>query len=106
MVTVIEAVERKNSNGDAFTALILTGGVEMVKSQKGKYYATARKASVPSTIDLNIAKRMVGQQMPGSIIKKLCDPYKYKTQSGEEIEIDFTYEYNEVATSIEESVFN
>ena len=106
MVTVIEAVERKNSNGDKFTALILTGGVEMVKSQKGKHYATVRKASVPSTIDLQIAKRLIGQQMPGSIVKKICEPYKYKTQGGEEIEIDFTYEYNEAATSIEESVFN
>jgi len=69
MVTVIDAVERKNSKGEPFTAFILTGGVEMVKSQKGKFYATVRKASVPSTIDISMAKRVIGQKMPGSIIK-------------------------------------
>ena len=105
MVTVIDAKERKNSDGETFTALILTGGVEMVKSQKGKFYATTRKASVPCTMEFAIAKKMIGQQMEGSIIKKLCEPYMYKTQTGEEIEIDFTYEYSAEAGSIEESVF-
>lgn len=106
MVTVIDAVERKNSTGEAFTAFILTGGVEMVKSQKGKFYATVRKASVPSTLELAVAKRLIGQKMPGSIVKKLCDPYPYKAQDGTEIMLGFTYEYSEVATSMEESVFN
>lgn len=106
MVTVIDAVERKNSTGEVFTAFILTGGVEMIKSQKGKFYATVRKASVPSTLTLAIAKKLIGQQMPGSIIKQPCEPYPYKTQSGEEIELCFTYEYSEQATSMEESVFH
>lgn len=105
MVTVIDAVERKNSKGETFTALILTGGVEMVKSQNGKFYATVRKASVPSTLEQSLAKRMIGQKMPGLIIKKPCEPYPYKTQSGEEIEIDFTYEYSAEAGSVEESIF-
>lgn len=106
MVTVIGAVERKNSQGETFTVLILTGGVEMVKSQKGKFYATVRRASVPCTLGLELAKQMVGQRMPGSIIKKLCEPYGYITPEGVEIELNFTYEYSEAATSMEESVFN
>ena len=106
MVTIIDAVQRKNSNGEAFTALILSGGVEMVKSQKGKFYATTRKASVPSTMDISIAKQMVGQRLGGSILKKVCEPYLFKTQGGETIELDFTYEYSDEATSMEESVFD
>jgi len=105
MVTITDAVERKNSLGETFTALILTGGVEMVKSQKGKFYATAKKASVPCTLELQVAKAMVGSKMPGSIVKRTCEPYMYKTQTGEEIEIDFTYEYSEDSTSVEESIF-
>src|SRR5687767_3540296 len=106
MVTISDAVERKNSLGETFTALILTGGVEMVKSQKGKFYATARKASVPSTLELPVAKTMIGQRMGGTIIKKTCVPYMFKTQSGEEIEIDFTYEYSDESASVEETVFH
>jgi hypothetical protein len=102
----MDAVERKNSNGEVFTAFILSGGVEMVKSQKGKFYATTRKASVPSTLSIIHAKSMIGQKMPGSIVRKVCDPYMYKTQSGEEIELDFTYEYSEQGSSIEESLFH
>jgi hypothetical protein len=106
MVTVIDAVERKNSTGEVFTAFILTGGVEMIKSQKGRFYATIRKASVPSTLALVVAKKMIGQKMPGSIIKQPCEPYVYKTQTGEDIELCFTYEYSEQATTMEESVFH
>ncbi|MBK9282763.1 MAG: hypothetical protein IPM51_00405 [Sphingobacteriaceae bacterium] len=105
MVTIIDAVERKNSKDEVFTSFILSGGVEMVKSQKGKFYATTRKASVPCTLSLKVAKQMIGQKMTGSIIKKVCAPYLFKTQSGEEIEIEFTYEYSEEGTTIEESVF-
>jgi len=105
MITIVSAVQRKNSKGETFTALILSGGIEICKSQKGKFYATARKASVPCTLELAVAKQMIGQKMPGSILKKQCEPYPFKTQTGEVIEIDFTYEYNEEATSLEESVF-
>ena len=53
MVRIIDVVQRRNSNAETFTAFILSGGGEMVKSQKGKFYATARKASIPSTLDLH-----------------------------------------------------
>jgi hypothetical protein len=106
MVTVIDAVERKNSMGETFTAFILTGGVEMVKSQKGKFYATIRKASVPSTLAFGMAKRLIGEKMPGSIIKKPCEAYPFKTQEGDEIELSFTYEYSEQGSSMEESIFH
>ncbi len=106
MVTIVDAVERKNSQNESFTALILSGGIEMVKSQKGKYYATTRKASVPSTLELKHAKSMIGEKMKGAIVKKPCEPYTYKTEKGEEFELDFTYEFTENSTNMEEEVFS
>lgn len=105
MITVIDAVERKNGNGETFTALILSGGVEMVKSQAGKFYATTRKASVPSTLSLQHAKATIGQKMPGTIIRKPCEPYLYTTEKGEVVELAFTYEYSEQSNNLEEAVF-
>ncbi len=106
MITISNAVERKNSDGETFVALILTGQVEMVKSKQGKFYATVRKASVPSTLDIELAKGMIGQKMNGMIIKKPCDPYMYTTQSGEEIELEWTYEYTDQAANFSEEVFS
>lgn len=106
MITIIDAVERKNSNEETFTALILSGDVEMVKSKQGKFYATTRKASVPSTLSLDLARKMIGQRMPGQIIRKPCEPYMYTTQSGEEIELDFTYEYTDEAANLAETIFS
>lgn len=106
MITIIDAVERKNSKQESFVALILSGNVEMVRSQNGKFYATTRKASVPSTLSLDLAKKMVGQKMNGQIIKKPCEPYMYTTDKGEEIELDFTYEYTDEAANLTEEVFS
>ena len=106
MITIIDAVERKNSKDETFVALILAGGIEMVKSQAGKFYATVRKASVPSTLTLAVAKTMLGEKMPGSIVKQPCEPYMFATKSGEEIELSFTYEYSESAENVTEAVFS
>ncbi|HWY11171.1 MAG TPA: hypothetical protein VN026_07600 [Bacteroidia bacterium] len=106
MITIISAVERKNSKEETFVALILSGDVEMVKSQKGKFYATTRKASVPSTLTLELAKKMIGQRMNGQIVKKPCEPYLYATDKGEEIELDFTYEYIDNPENLTEEVFS
>lgn len=68
MVTVTNVATRINQEGKEFTALILQGGMEMVKSQNtGLFYATARKTSIPSTFTLEFAKSLIGSQIPGSI---------------------------------------
>ncbi len=107
MIIISDALERKNKDGETFISLIVSGGLEMCKSKDGKWYATTRKASVPCTLDLALAKQMIGTKMNGSIIKVPCEPYMYKTTTGEEIELAFNYQYTEeVATSLEESIFS
>jgi hypothetical protein len=106
MIIISDVAERKNSKGENFVALILTGSVEMIKSKiGGKFYATVRKASVPSTLSLKLAKQVIGTRIQGMIVKKPCTPYMFKTQSGEEIELDWTYEYTDDAANLTEEVF-
>lgn len=95
MVTIAEYKQRTNKEGEPFFALILEGDIEMVKSKStGNFYATARRASITSTFNEAICKRMVGKTMPGSIKKVACDPYEYTVpESGEIITLTHRYEY-------------
>lgn len=95
MVTVIKYALRENTEGEEFIALTLQGGLEMIKSQNsGRYYATIRTATIPSTLDEDAAIHVVGQQLPGSIQKVKCEPYEYTVpESGEVIELSHRYEY-------------
>lgn len=94
MVTVIDYVPRKSEQGEPFFALIVQGGVEVVPSQSGNCYVTARKASLPSTFDEATCKALIGQKLPGRIERVDCDPYEYTAPgSGESILLAHTYQF-------------
>jgi len=95
MVTVKDYKVIAKEDGTSFLALILQGGLEMIKSQKtGKYYATVRTASLPTTFDETSCKLFIGEQFDGSINKVECDAYKYTIkETGEVIELSHNYEY-------------
>jgi hypothetical protein len=103
MVTVKNYLIRLRKNGTEFVVLELVGGLEMIQSSNtGKFYATMRKCSVPSTFDEETAKLVVGSQLPGEIVKNECDPYEFLNKtSGELMMLNYTYAYqaseNEVA---------
>ncbi len=107
MVTISDYSKRVNSDGVAFFALILQGGLELVKSQQsGRYYATAKKASLPSTFSEEMCKTLIGQQLPGSIMKVECEPYEFAVpETGEIVTLSHRWEYSKEAESIEETVF-
>ncbi|GFD83548.1 hypothetical protein KUL118_64100 [Tenacibaculum sp. KUL118] len=78
MVTIINYKERQKEDGTTFYALEVQGGIEMIRSKStGNFYATAKKAYVPSTFDEAICKGLIGTQMDGSIKKQDCEPYEY-----------------------------
>ncbi len=108
MVTVTDFAERTNAEGEKFFALIIQGGLEMVKSQQtGRYYATARKASVVSTFDERTCKGLIGTQIPGSIRKVECPPYDFTIKdTGEVIQLAHTYLYLPEGETVEENVFS
>jgi hypothetical protein len=107
MVLVSDFAVRKNNTGEQFVALILTGGLELVKSVKtGRHYGTVRKTSIPSTLDEQTAKMLVGSKLPGEIIRVPCEPYEYTTTDGSKIMLDFEYSYVDSSSNVEEKLFS
>jgi hypothetical protein len=95
MVTIINFKERQTEDGKVFFILEAQGGIEMVQSKTtGKFYATARKASIPSTFDEMTCKALIGTQMQGEIIKEECDAYDLTVkETGEIITLNHRFVY-------------
>jgi hypothetical protein len=95
MVTVTSCLERQRKDGSTFITLELTGGVELVQSQtNGRYYATVRKCSVPSTFDSKVAEAMVGQKIDGDIVKVIVEPYEFTNpRTGEVMKLQHSWAY-------------
>jgi hypothetical protein len=94
MVTVTGYQPRKTEDGREFFTLILVSGIEIIKSQNGGFYATAKKVSIPSTFNEETCKALVGEEMRGSIRNVKCEPYTFTIpETGEEVIRDTHYEY-------------
>ncbi|HYH16498.1 MAG TPA: hypothetical protein VD794_14815 [Flavisolibacter sp.] len=96
MVTIINYAVRENSEGKSFISLELQGEVEVIQSsQTGKFYATAKRCTIPSTFSEDIAKSLVGKQIKGRIDRVQCEAYEYTVkETGEVISLMHTYIYN------------
>jgi len=107
MVRIVNYAERHNAMGETFYALILEGGVEMVKSNTtGRFYATAKQSSVTSTFDEETCRRLIGTEMPGSIKKVPCESHAYTVpETGEVVTISSRWEYVKEGETLEENVF-
>ena len=101
MVRIVNYQKRTTEQGKDFFVLELQGGIEMVKSQEsGKFYITARKASISSTFDEAVCQALLGSELPGDIVKTQCEPYDYTIRdTGEVIKLSHRFEYSEVAAS-------
>ena len=88
MVTVTGFRTVETEDGDKYVRLLLSGDLEMVKSENtGNFYATTRRCSMSSTFDEETAKSMIGKELNGEITKIDVEPYEYTIDSGETIEI-------------------
>ena len=107
MVTIIDYRQRTNADGEKFHALILQGGVEMVQSQEtGRFYATAKRASVTSTFDEDTCKGLKGTKLDGTIQRSECESYEYTIQdTGEVITLNHHWVYVPEGENVEEKVF-
>jgi len=108
LVTVSSYVQRESKDGKKFYALILRSGMELVLSEEsGRYYATAKEASITNTFDEKTCQGLVGTKLPGKISKVACDPFEYTVQeSGEVILINHRWVYSPSEASLEESVYD
>jgi hypothetical protein len=95
MVTITKYHLRESKDGKPFIALELQGDIELVQSlETGNFYATARKCSITSTFDEETAKRIIGTQMPGSIVRVQTEAYDFLVpESGEIIRLAHRYQY-------------
>jgi hypothetical protein len=102
MVIVKDLKPIKKDDGQIFYCLILEGNVEPVRSEKtGRVYFTARRATVPTTLDEKACKAVIGANFPGEVSKVKCDPYDYKIeQTGETIQLSHRWEYQDPALEI------
>jgi hypothetical protein len=86
MTTIIDFVKRKNKEGVEFNALILQGGIELVKSKEtGAWYATSKRASITSTLDDATCQNLIGTQIPGSVQRVETEPYDFTVKDTGEV---------------------
>ncbi len=86
MVTIINYKERRKEYGTSFFVLEISGGIEMIESkQTGNYYATNKRAFIPSTFDEITCQSLLETQMPCTIIKQECEPYEYTVKDTGEV---------------------
>lgn len=106
MVTVVDVKQRMNQKGESFYALVLQGGLELVKSREtGNYYATAKRASITTTFDEMTCKSLIGQQIPGSIQRVETDPYDFTIkETGEIISLSHRWIYLKEGETVEQRV--
>ena len=108
MITVVDYAKRqRKEDGSEFFVLILQGGLSLVQSRNtGNYYATLKRCSIPSTFDEETAKSMVGEQVPGSIQRKDCEPYEFVAKdTGEVVQLDYRWAYVPEGETVENGIY-
>jgi hypothetical protein len=95
MVTVSSYAVRQNKDGESFVVLQLQGDLELVKSQvTGNFYATAKKCTISSTFNEQVAASLVGKQIPGKIVKQQCEPYEFVVpDTAESVILNYRWTY-------------
>ena len=95
MVRIINYKQRDKEDGTSFFVLELQGGIEMVKSKEtGNFYATAKRAFLPSTFDEQTCSALIGTEMDGRIHREVCEPFSYVIkETGEEVTLSHRWVY-------------
>ena len=110
MVKIVDVVERESSvDKKKFYSLILQGGMELVLSEEsGRYYATAKRASISTTFDEATARSFIGRELRGKIVRVTCDPYEYTVkETGEVLKLSHRWVFNpNESASMEEAIFD
>lgn len=102
MVKIINYKEREKEDGTTFFTLEIQGGVELIQSKEtGNFYATIRRASIPTTFDENTCKSIIGTEIEGEIVKIEVEPFKYVIkETGEEVTLTHRWIYKPVQDNV------
>ena len=95
MVTIVGFKTYEKEDGTTFNALVVQGGIEVVKNQEtGRTYLTAKTARVSCTFDELTCETLKGTKLPGKVMKLDSEPYEYTVpNSGEILILSHKYEY-------------
>lgn len=105
MVKIVDYKARISMEGKPFFALVLQGGIEIVKSVSGNTYATAKSCSMPTTFSEEICHSLIGSELPGRIERVETDPYEYTVpETGEVILLTHRYEYVEQEAPVKQDL--
>lgn len=86
MVTITDYKERQKEDGSSFYVLQIEGGIDLVQSQTtGNYYATSKRAFIPTTFGEGMCSKLIGKELAGHIVKQECDPYEYTVKDTGEV---------------------
>ena len=70
MVTVTDFSVHEDTDERTFVMLKIEGGLSMVQSQTtGKFYMTVASAKIPCTFDETMAQSVIGNTIPGKIVR-------------------------------------
>ena len=100
MLKVIDAKTSVNSKTkEEYNIVVLQGNVEIQKSQAtGKFYLRSKTIEIPTTLNQNEAKKLIGSSIPGEIVKVDCPEYLVPVpNSTRKLKITHTYEYSNAA---------
>ncbi len=95
MVIITNYFEVDSNDGGTYISLELSGDLELVQSKTtNKMYATTRKARISSTLTKEVAERMIGKQLDGTLERVEVEPYDYiNPETGEIMRLAHRYEY-------------
>lgn len=106
MVRIVDYKLRLSRMGDPFFALIVSGGIQLVKSREtGNYYATSQKASLACTFDEETCKTLIGMELDGTIQKVDCEPYEIiNEETGEARVLDYRWVFVKTGDTVQDVV--
>lgn len=95
MVKIVDHKTSVNKEGKEFISLKLQGGVTAIQSQQtGGFYLTANTCQIASTFDEETAKTLIGNEIPGRVVRVETEPYEYTIkQTGEVITLTHKFVY-------------
>jgi hypothetical protein len=97
MVKIIDAQTRVNAKSKAeYNVIVLMGDAQVMSSKSsGKFYLTTKRVVLPTTLDKNQAKELIGTTLPGVIEKVDCPEYEIKMpNSNKKVKITHTFQYS------------
>lgn len=93
MVQVLGVVERASATGNIFRVVIVGSEMQVVFSKEGNPRVDAVKSGIPSNLPIEALQALIGSKLPGKIEKQECEPYTFTGSNGEDVTLDYRWQY-------------